>query len=95
MSWLCGGCWLGSMVAFYMILNPLEYHKPRSRITELQRRILFVCPCDNLSFPQELLFFFKVLPLRLLYLKSVMVFPLLPKLVFNLLEGRDSAFIFF
>lgn len=53
---LRGGCWLGSMSPFYVICNTLEYHKPRNRTTELQRRILFICFCDNLNFPQELLF---------------------------------------
>lgn len=33
--------------------------------------------------------------MSLLYLNVVMVFIILPKLVFNLLEGRDSAFNFF
>ena len=80
-----------------MILSTLEYHKPWSRITELQRRVLFICPCDNLSFPKSFVFFSfsKVLPLRRLYLRIVVVFALLPKLVFDLLEGRESDFIFF
>lgn len=85
------------MTPFYVILNALEYHKPRSRATESQRRILFICPCDNLDFSQEFVFFsfFKILPLRLLYLRTVIVVTILPKLVFNLLEDRTGVFNFF
>lgn len=84
------------MTPFYVILNTLEYRKPRSRLTELWRGILCICPCDTLSFPQEFVSFpfLRILPLRLLYLRIVRVFTVRPKLVFNL-EGRDSAFNFF
>lgn len=74
----------------------LEYHKPRSSLTELWSGILCICPCDTLNFPQEFVSFpfLRILPLRLLYLRTVTVFTIRPKLVFNL-EGRGSAFNFF
>ena len=84
------------MTPFNVILNTLEYHKPRSSLTELWSGILCICPCDTLNFPQEFVSFpfLRILPLRLLYLRIVTVFTIRPKLVFNL-EGRGSAFNFF